>query len=193
MTFTSTASTRKARRKEERANKKQSKRAKHSLKPHKDDTVRAAPVPAAEPPIKDAKAASVRKSVRSIGKKSKRTIPFVSREKNIYASLPPEIQAAMKRDDDEIVMLEQKLGIISSTNRSNSNSDTRVAMLNNEYSKKESFGEDFGSFLDEIDHMVERLLKPNTDVTEDCSDEDSASSEDTISESEKQEQHATPE
>ena len=99
----------------------------------------------------------------------------------------------MKRDDDEIVMLEQKLGIISSTNRSNSNSDTRVAMLNNEYSKKESFGEDFGSFLDEIDHMVERLLKPNTDVTEDCSDEDSASSEDTISESEKQEQHATPE
>ena len=195
MTFSVTASTRKARRKEERAAKKQNKRAKHSLKNNKGSgedapsgVAAAATTAAAAAAKKTEKLKS--KPERSPGKKTKRTPP-----RDIYASLPTEVAAAMKRDDDEIAALEAKLGLGGSTSK-----DTK-SRLNSEYAKKECFGENFGSFLDDLDNMVERILQPNAATTgDDSSDDDDDDDDDentyksgSTSESEKVEEHASTE
>ena len=174
MTFSSTASTRKARRKEERAAKKQNKRAKHSLvhknpgsannknSPKRDtDAATTAQKTAKQPPA------------RSPGKKAQRTpssLLSLPPPRDIYAHLPSEVAAAMKRDDDEIKALEAKLGLGgNNNNKAKPKKDSHKNRLNSEYSKEEAFGENFGSFLDDLDDMVGRILAPNAAVGDNTS------------------------
>lgn len=186
MTFSSTASTRKARRKEERAAKKQNKRAKHSLVHKNPGSANTNNSPkrdtdAATPAQKTAK----QPPARSPGKKAQRTpssLLSLPPPRDIYAHLPSEVAAAMKRDDDEIKALEAKLGFGGNNNTTKQKKDSHKNRLNSEYSKEEAFGENFGSFLDDLDDMVERILAPNAAVgdntTSDSDDDDDGEEED---------------
>ena len=80
-----------------------------------------------------------------------------------YANLPPDVAAAMRRDDEEIAALEAKMGMNSSKDR---------AKLHKEYAKLECYGDDFGSFLDDVDNMVMRVVQQG--VEEDDKDNDGA-------------------
>jgi hypothetical protein len=173
MSFCVTSSARKARRKNEREQKKQNKRAnkeKNSTKTSKNSSNNN------EDPSKES---SKRKAVppnpeRSLGKKARRSPSFHS-SNDPYANLPPEVAAAMRRDDDEIADLEVKLGLSGGRN---SNGKSR---LNEEYSKRECFGDDFGSFLDDLDGLVQRVIAPTTTTASNDNDSDSSSDEDTSS------------
>ena len=176
MSVSSTSANRKARRKEEREAKKQKKRAAHnhgkvgtSVDDHTDNKAKA------EVPSKKRQAATAEgKPERSPGKKARRsTTAVVSRNHDPYANLPPEVAAAMRRDDEEIADLEVKLGLTRNVQ------DER---LNGEYSKNDCFGEDFGKFLYGLDEMCKQILThPPQEFSEDednCSDgEDTSDSE----------------
>lgn len=98
-----------------------------------------------------------------------------------YNTFDPDIAAAMRRDDDEIKELEQKLGLKSKSQKSK---------LHKEYAKLEGFGGDFGEWLDDLDDMMVRVTaplnsndKPSKDLTTDNEDEsDGESREDNMSE-----------
>lgn len=68
-----------------------------------------------------------------------------------YASLDPNMAELLRRDDDEIIDLETKLGISKRKGKDK---------LYKEYSKLEGYGDDFGVFLDDLDDMMIRLSKP---------------------------------
>jgi hypothetical protein len=197
MAFSSTSSTRKARRKEAREQKKAAKRAKNlkdskkTSKKNNNNSEDKNGTAVADKKRKAAAAASA-KPERSPGKKARRT----NTPRDPYAGLPPEVAAAMREDDNEIADLERKLGLASGDNKNR---------LNNEYAKKECFGEDFGNFLDDLDLLVKRVISGTDDdndaaaASDDGShddsgdsddDEDSVSSVDT-SESEQVEKTAT--
>ncbi|CAB9522198.1 nucleolar protein with MIF4G domain 1 [Seminavis robusta] len=182
--FCVTASTRKARRKEERERKKQNKRAhkqaqqeqQNKTKKSKKTTASAtssAATGSADKPDDKKKRKAVPLEQRAVGKKARRTPTYHSHQEP-YANLPPEVAAAMRRDDDEIADLEKKLGLTSG-----GGSKSR---LNQEYAKKECFGEDFGSFLDGLDAMVHRVMAPNSNSnnhdSDDSSDSNSSSDDD---------------
>ena len=67
-----------------------------------------------------------------------------------YANLPSDVAAAMRRDDEEIAALEAKMGLSSSKDKSR---------LYREYAKLECYGDDFGTFLDDVDSMVMRVVR----------------------------------
>ena len=69
-----------------------------------------------------------------------------AKSKNKYAGLDAETAAAMKRDDDEIAELEEKMGLKAGSKEK--------ARLHREYAKLEGFGDDFGDFLDGLDHLM---------------------------------------
>jgi nucleolar MIF4G domain-containing protein 1 len=73
-----------------------------------------------------------------------------------YQHLDDDTAAALKRDDEEIVDLEQKLGLSNKKERSR---------LYREYAKLEGYGDDFGEFLDDLDHMIRRVA---SDGPDDC-------------------------
>lgn len=197
MSFSSTSVARKARRREEREQKKQKKRAAHNNNNNNkkntaasvvDDNKKAA---AEVAPPQKRKSSESNKPERSPGKKAKRssssnTSPAAAvssytlqdHSRDPYSNLPPEVAAAMRRDDDEIADLEVKLGL----------SQHGRDRLNSEYAKKECFGEDFGSFLSGLDDLCKQILtSPPQEYSE---DEGSCSSEYT-SESESIEKSAT--
>jgi len=69
-------------------------------------------------------------------------------EDDLYAHLDAETAAAMRRDDEEIAVLEAKLA-----------ADPKgKSRLNREYAKLEGYGDDFGDFLDGLDSMVHRVV-----------------------------------
>lgn len=77
---------------------------------------------------------------------------------DIYSQLDPETAAAMKRDDEEIAMLERNLGIKSGKGKKK---------LNKEYSKLEGYGDDFVDFLDDMDSLMDRIHSQDATSTAD--------------------------
>ena len=75
-------------------------------------------------------------------------------EEDPYANLPSDVAAAMRRDDEEIAALEAKMGLSSSKDKSR---------LYKEYAKLECYGDDFGTFLDDVDSMVMRVVRRDGD------------------------------
>jgi len=73
----------------------------------------------------------------------------VSSKNDKYKDINPDLLAAMKNDDEEIAMLESKLGISSSKDKKK---------LKKEYAKLEGYGDDFGDFLDGLDGMMDNVL-----------------------------------
>ena len=61
--------------------------------------------------------------------------------------IDPDLEAALRREDEEIKELEQKLGMGNKKNK---------AKINKEYST-EGYGDDFGDFLDGLDDMMNRV------------------------------------
>jgi nucleolar MIF4G domain-containing protein 1 len=76
-----------------------------------------------------------------------------------YAGFDPETAAAMKRDDDEIAELEEKMGLKAG--------GKEKARLHREYAKLEGFGEGFGGFLDGLDHLMTRGIRESENESED--------------------------
>jgi nucleolar MIF4G domain-containing protein 1 len=84
-----------------------------------------------------------------------------------YQHLDPDIALALRRDDEEIAMLESKLNVSKDRDR-----------LKREYSNLEGYGNDFGDFLDDLDLVVQGVVSQN-DMSKryktlhpECSDED---------------------
>jgi len=100
-----------------------------------------------------------------------------AKSKNKYAGLDAETAAAMKRDDDEIAELEEKMGLKAGSKEK--------ARLHREYAKLEGFGDDFGDFLDGLDHLMTHGIsdRDNSESAEDPSD-DAADNYDDSSEDE---------
>jgi len=199
MSFCPTATSRKAKRKEAREAKKQKKRGRHnqhSLAAEGDEKTEEQKhesnntnnnnntdgVPSGTgkrkgvPVEASTTAGNQQQEQRSVGKKARRSTdaprpPTGGPPRDVYASLPPEVAAAMRRDDDEIADLEVKLGISGGATWTTNNGTGRNR-LNNEYAKKECFGEDFGDFLNGLDTLVHRILKPNESSGDEASLDD---------------------
>ena len=77
-----------------------------------------------------------------------------------YAGFDAETAAAMKRDDEEIAELEEKMGLKANKNEK--------ARLHREYAKLEGFGNDFGDFLDGLDNLMTHGIQGGD---EDCGDD----------------------
>jgi nucleolar MIF4G domain-containing protein 1 len=83
------------------------------------------------------------------------------KDKDPYRHLDDDTVAALKRDDEEIADLEQKLGLGNKKERSR---------LYREYTKLEGYGDDFGEFLGDLDHLVHRVAVAGPDDDDNTSD-----------------------
>jgi len=81
--------------------------------------------------------------------------------------LSDEAAAALRRDDEEIEALEVKLGISNpyrnskrkqQSSHKDPQSNRNRIKLHKEYAKLEGYGEDFGEFLDSLDHVMDAIL-----------------------------------
>lgn len=104
---------------------------------------------------------------QSAEKKQKKRARRTQKEERIsrndpYAHLDAETAAAMRRDDAEIVELEEKLGV---------GNEKEKSRLFREYAK--GYGDDFGNFLDDLDGIVERVTTEEPGKEGDESEEDS--------------------
>jgi nucleolar MIF4G domain-containing protein 1 len=145
---------RKELRKEQREAKKQKKR--RRVEPDKIDTT-----PTSKGESDDRVSTAKRIEQQHPNSKAKKTkaIPEKSGTKNSrgtnddpYAHLGPDVAAAMRRDDEEIAFLEAKMGRDKSR-------------LHREYARNECYGDDFGSFLDNLDVLVERVADGSNNST----------------------------
>mmetsp|Transcript_1358 Transcript_1358/g.1851 ORF Transcript_1358/g.1851 Transcript_1358/m.1851 type:complete len:249 (-) Transcript_1358:314-1060(-) len=68
---------------------------------------------------------------------------------DLYGKVDPNLAAAMRKDDEEISMLERSLGVKSEKTRKK---------LNKEYAKLEGYGDDFGDFLDGLDGIMDTVM-----------------------------------
>ena len=67
-----------------------------------------------------------------------------------YAHLDPDVAAAMRADDAEIAMLEERLALSSGGGSKGRGKDK----LYKEYAKLEGFGDSFGGFLEDLDRIA---------------------------------------
>lgn len=74
---------------------------------------------------------------------------FSSGKRSIYDLVDDETAAAIRKDDEEIALLEKSLGIHKS--------EKHKKKLNKEYAKLEGYGDDFGDFLDGLDDMLDNI------------------------------------
>ena len=88
-----------------------------------------------------------------------------------YGNMDPAIAAAMRRDDEEIAELEEKLGL----GKSKSKEKDR---LYKEYAKEECYGDDFGEFLEDLDDMVVRVTRNQGRSSQGTNGSDSQSGDD---------------
>lgn len=72
-----------------------------------------------------------------------------SGKRSIYDLVDDETAAAIRKDDEEIALLEKNLGLHKS--------EKHKKKLNKEYAKLEGYGDDFGDFLDGLDDMLDNL------------------------------------
>ena len=92
------------------------------------------------------KVSTSRKSNESSSKNKKRKKQTSGEYKNIDS----DVAAALRRDDEEIAELEEKLGFGKSKSKEKDK-------LYKEYAKEECYGDDFGDFLDDLDEMMVRV------------------------------------
>ncbi|KAL7578336.1 hypothetical protein ACA910_012742 [Epithemia clementina (nom. ined.)] len=92
-------------------------------------------------------------------------------ENDPYAHLDSATALALRNEDAEIAALEAKLGLTSDQR------DKKKKRLNQEYAKHEGYGDDFGDFLDDLDHMVKRLHHRHQTSTDDDDDDKNRMSE----------------
>ena len=158
MSFCVTSSARKARRKQEREQKKQKKQKGNPSQGKNKSKDEPTTTNNNNSDLSSKRKASPTKSERSLGKKARRS-PSFHISNDPYASLPPDVAAALRRDDDEIADLESKLGLSGGGGRDGK------SRLNQDYAKKECFGDDFGSFLDDLDGLIQRVIASPTTTT----------------------------
>lgn len=115
----------------------------------------------------------------------------VDRGSNPYHHLDSDIALALRRDDEEIAMLESKLNVSRDRDR-----------LKREYAKLEGYGRDFGDFLDDLDLVVQNVvsktdmnkryktLHPDSSEEDDCSIDDEP--QDHIEDSDDTEEEVVP-
>ena len=163
-------SDRKARRKEERKSKKKKQRLESSdgkqgfsewADFHQQETQEEKNI-SKKPVSEKKKSKKASKSSKSEQKKSKS-------KGDVYSMLDEETAAALRKDDEEIAMLERNLGIHKSAK------DKKK--LNKEYSKLEGYGDDFGDFLDGLDTMLDKIAGDDDDYDENIDELDYDSDE----------------
>ena len=145
---------RKARRKEERSKKKRNRKRGHSIDLDQEENndkkllASSSPLPTKkEVETKRHKKASGRK--RNAEKEEGKRNGTGAGEEDPYENLDPDIAAGMRRDDEEIAALEAKLGL--------ARNKKEKMRLKKEYAKLEGYGDDFGDFLDDLDHLAGRI------------------------------------
>jgi nucleolar MIF4G domain-containing protein 1 len=142
------AQTRKDQRKQERKKRKQHHGRQNQVPAVEEEHEDPEPVP------------KLKKIKKEDSKKSKET---KDKKNDPYGDVDPDLAAAMLRDDEEIEDLAMKLGV-----KKNKKGKDK---LNKEYARLEGYGDDFGDFLEDLDHMVRRVTKPGG---EDYSEESKA-------------------
>ena len=152
---------RKARRKQERSNKKLKRKRQRSGRngensdphPHDND--------GPDPPKE--KYSTGKKPVQNKRKKISSSSSKRDDDPYYYSHLDAATAAAMKRDDEEIAALNAKLGLSDPKGKKR---------LNREYAKLEGYGDDFGTFLEDLDGMVQRVTRGSAHENDDDSQSD---------------------
>ena len=101
--------------------------------------------------------------------KKKREKEKKKTKSDFHSDMDPDVVAAIRRDDDEIAELEQKLGLGKKKDKSK---------LHKEYAKLEGYGDDFGEFLDDLDDVIVRVTKAGNESDYKKSYRDPTASED---------------
>jgi nucleolar MIF4G domain-containing protein 1 len=169
MVLITEAHSRKQRRKEERKKRKQN----HGFHPtivESEIVEEKTPINEDVPARKKLKKSSPKEDVKLAKEKKKDP-----KKKDRYAGLSSDLVETLKRDDAEIAELEAKLGLGKKNKKGKDK-------LNKEYSKLEGYGDDFGDFLDDLDHMVVRIANPGDgdNVAEESDESDSNDHDDEV-------------
>lgn len=139
-----TSLSRKDRRKEERLAKKSRRNQRNHLSSNKYEFE-----PTTAPPRINS---NLSQEPKSILKKKTKSIKIESKQSNIeedpYGHLDPATAAAMRADDAEIAMLEEKLALSSKSKKGGKEK------LYREYSKLEGLGDEFGDFMEDLDRIA---------------------------------------
>jgi len=136
---------RKDRRKEERLAKKSRRNKRNHLSSNKYEFE-----PTTAPPRLNSNLSQEPKSILKKKTKSNRTDAKQSNiEEEPYGHLDPATSAAMRADDAEIAMLEEKLALSSKSSKKGGKEK-----LYREYSKLEGLGDEFGEFMEDLDRIA---------------------------------------
>ena len=161
---------RKERRKEERMSKKKSNQHRENNSNERNNKESEKLPPAPTLPIKGIpKRKTQTKKSTEISKVDQKSIDIKKkrlseqRSNDPYYGLDPNVAAALRRDDEEIAMLESKLLLKSSSSKSKSSKD----QLQREYAKQEGYGNDFIDFLDDLDALVRNVVVDRDDDDDD--------------------------
>ncbi|GAX26018.1 hypothetical protein FisN_4Hh486 [Fistulifera solaris] len=136
---------RKARRKEQRSKKRQVRRPAVSEQTQDENAVPSLNEKEAKSNDRKRKEAEIEQGERK-PKRSK------VRKSDPYAHLDDATADALRRDDEEIATLHRKLGLSKRKGKD---------LLKKEFATQEGYGDDFASFLDDIDGMIDRVTRPS--------------------------------
>ncbi len=152
---------RKARRKEKRTKKRQARRPALSEQTHVETAVPLLNETEAKSNDRKRKEAEiVQKERRPKGSKVQKSDP--------YAHLDEATADALRRDDEEIAALQKKLGLSQRKGKD---------LLKKEFATQEGYGDDFASFLDDIDGMIDRVTRPSRSGNDEDDTESSSGGE----------------